>query len=109
MNKYNFTVYNRRHNNEVTYTVTKTNSGWHIQHIAINGECSSDGSPFFYDNFNQDFINYPSGFDGFLEFIWTGLNNEELSPEEAQIKLQELADWVSSCERTQPKWKGWNI
>lgn len=108
MNKYNFTVYNRRHDREVTYILTKTNTGWHIQYIAINGECTPDGSPLFYANFDQDNINYPSGFNRFLEFIWTSLNNAVLSTPDAQEKLQELADWVSSCERAQPEWKGWN-
>lgn len=109
MNQYKFHVYNKRHDSEITYTVTKTETGWHIQHIAINGDCGPDGSPLFYTNFDQDYINYPSGFDGFLEFIWSGLNNEVLSSSNAQLKLQELADWVSACERSQPKWKGWNV
>jgi hypothetical protein len=109
MSQYKFRVYNKRHDREITYTVTKTATGWHIQHIAINGDCSPDGSPLFYTNFEQDYINYPRGFDGFLEFIWSGLNNEEISSSDAQLKLQELADWVSICERSQPKWNGWNV
>lgn len=109
MNQYAFRVYNRRHSNEVTYTVTKTENGWHIRHIAINGDCKPDGTPFFYENFHQDYINYPSGFGGFLEYIWSALHNEELPPSDAQVKLQELADWVSTCERSQPEWKGWNV
>jgi hypothetical protein len=109
MNQYEFRVYNRRHDNEVTYTVTKTPTGWHIRHIAINGDCKPDGSPLFYENFDQDYINHPSGFGGYLEYIWSGLNTEELSSSDAQARLQELADWVSACERSQPEWKGWNV
>ncbi len=109
MSQYQFRVYNRRHNSEITYTVTKTKTGWHIQHIAINGDSQPDGSPLFYENFNQDYINYPSGFGGFLESIWSALHSEELSTSDAQVRLQELADWVSACERTQPEWKGWNV
>jgi hypothetical protein len=109
MSSYEFRVYNRRNNNEVTYTVTKTETGWHIRHIAINGECKPDGSPFFYENFHQNYISYPSSFGGFLEFIWSGLHREELSTSDAQVRLQEIADWVSHCERTQPEWEGLNV
>ena len=109
MSQYKFRVYNKRSESEITYTVTKTETEWHIQHIAINGDCSPDGSTHFYTNFEQDNINYPSGFDGFLEFIWSGLNNKEISSSDVQLKLLELANWVSICERTQPKCKGWNV
>ena len=109
MNQYSFRVYNKRHDSNITYTVKKTEMGWHIQHDAINGDCTPDGTPFLYTNFDQDHIKYPSGFDSFLEFIWSGLDNEELSSADAQLKLQELADWVSACERSQPKWMGWNV
>ena len=45
MNQYKFRIYNKRHDGEITYTVTKTETGWHIQHITINGDCGPDGSP----------------------------------------------------------------
>lgn len=66
MTEYTFRVYNNRRNNEITYTITKTEIGWHIRHIAINVDCKPDGSPFFYANFDQDYIKYPSGFVCFL-------------------------------------------
>ena len=109
MNQFEFRVYNPRHKSHVTYNFTKTKAGWHVRHIAINGDAKPDGSPFVYDNFNQDFIAYPSNFGDFLEWVWKGLDREELSDSDAQTKLQELADWVSVCERSQPQWKGWNI
>ena len=108
MNTFNFAVYTRRWNSKITYNVTKTADGWHIRHIAINGDCKPDGSPFFYSNFNQDYIVYPSNFGNFLEYIWSALDREEIGEADAQLKLQELADWVSACERSQPEWKGWN-
>jgi len=40
--------------------------------------------------------------------LWKKIDNHEINREEAQIKLQELADWVSLCEKGQPEWEGWN-
>ena len=108
MNHFNFRVFNRRRNGEITYHLTQTESGWSIKHIAINGHCEPDGTPLFYDNFNQDNIQYPSGFGSFLEQVWSQLKNKEVAVSEAQTKLQELANWVSACEQTQPQWSGWN-
>ena len=109
LSNFEFRVFNRRHNNEISYRVTKTERGWNIEHIAINGHCEPDGAPLFYDNFNQDNIQYPSGFGSFLEQLWSQLEREEIGVSEAQTKLQELAAWVSFCEQSQPQWKGWNV
>lgn len=108
MSIFNFRIFTRRWNSMVTYNVTKTTNGWHICHIAINGDCEPDGSPYFYSNFDQDYVAYPSNFGSFLDHIWAALDRKEMNDTDAQEKLQELADWVSNCERSQPEWKGWN-
>ena len=108
MNDMKFTIYNNRRSCDLTYTVKKTSRGWHISHIAINGECEPDGTPYFYENFDQDNISYPSGFSAALAWLWEMIDNEELPFDDSQNKLQELADWVSHCEKSQPKWRGWN-
>jgi hypothetical protein len=109
MDKMNFTVYNNRRSNELNYSIQYNNNGWHISHIAINGECEPNGEPYFYMNFRQDYINYPSGFGFMLEWIWEKIRDNEFDEIEAQKKLQELADWVSKCEKSTPKWQGYNI
>lgn len=108
MNKFTFKVYNNRRSCFLTYDVKKTNEGWHVSHIAINGDCSPDGTPYFKMNFDQDFINYPNRFGNYLEWLWEQIENGEIVQEEAQKKLQELADWVTSCEQNRPSWDGWN-
>ena len=108
MNDLTFEVYNCRRSSTVTYRINKTSNGWYISHIAINGNCEPDGTPYVYTNFDQDYINYPSGFGDSLEWLWKKIDNHEINREEAQIKLQELADWVSLCEKGQPEWEGWN-
>lgn len=109
MEELTFKVFNNRRSEIVTYRVNKTDSGWYIAHVAINGDCEPDGSPCFYSNFDQDYINYPSGFASSLEWLWEQIDSKKINHEEAQNKLQELADWVSLCEKEQPNWKGWNI
>lgn len=108
MENLKFRIFTRRWNSDITYRINVTEHGWHITHLAINGECNPDGSPFFYSNFEQDQINYPSGFGAQLGWLWENIKNGELDREEAQAKLQELADWVSRCEESTPKWHGWN-
>lgn len=68
-----------------------------------------DGTPFLYENFNQDFISYPSNVGDFFKYVWSSLENEKITPLEAQLKIDEVAEWVSRCEEFQPNWKGWNI
>ena len=109
MNEYSFRVYNNRRKSEITYKIRKTEKGWDFQHIAINGECHPDGTPFFDRNFDQDHICYPKDFKVWLEFIWSGLHNNHISILDAAQKLQELADWVSTCERSKPKWDGFSV
>lgn len=106
---FSFAVYNRRRDGHVTYDLQKTPDGWHIEHIAINGDCKPDGTDLFYKNLEQDNINFPSGFGYFLSHLWSSLDTAEITTEEAQAKLQELADWISTCERSQPNWEGWNV
>jgi hypothetical protein len=106
---YEFTVFTSRFQADRTYRIAKTKSGWHISHIAINGDCKPDGSPFLYENFEQDGVHFPSGIDGFLENVWNRLTEGSINTEVAQQRLQQLADWVSECEKSQPKWKGWNV
>lgn len=103
-----FEVYNNRFSSIVKYEVNKTDKGWFVSHIAINGNCAPNGTPYFHANFDQDLINYPSGFNDTLEWLWGEINNGEIDREEAQKKLQELADWVSVCEKSTPLWEGWN-
>lgn len=109
MDELKFKVYCNRHSRELNYRIKKTSKGWHISHIAINGDCMPDGSPYFYTNFNQDDMNYPSHFGMYLEHLWEQIDTQEINYEVAQTMLQDLADWVSSCEQNEPKWKGYNI
>ena len=90
MNDFSFEVYNRRRDCLITYRVKFNKNGWFISYKAINGDCKPNGKPFFYMNFDQDYISYPSDFGDYLEYLWGEINTHELTAEEAQKKLQEI-------------------
>lgn len=108
MKPFTFEVFNYRYGSTLSYDVTKTESGWYIHHIAINGDCDKEGSPYFYSNFNQDNIAYPKQFGTYLAYLWADFDLGERSHDDAQTMLQELADWVSTTEKSQPSWPEWN-
>lgn len=105
---FTFRVYSRRWNHEATYRFTKTDTGWDIQHEAHSGPCDHEGSPHLLNNFRQDNIAYPDKVEGFVGFIWRKLHVGEIGATQAQEMLQQVADWVSACERSQPVWGEYN-
>ncbi|WP_096668032.1 hypothetical protein [Polaromonas sp. AET17H-212] len=108
MNDMTFRVYTNRWKNETTYRISKTATGWHLRANAIYGDCDKECHPFLYGNFDQDNMNYPSNIGAFMEHLWGLIDKGEIDAAEAQEKLQELADWVSACEKAEPHWPGWN-
>lgn len=104
----NFTVYSRRWSHTDTYEFEHNNDGWYVTHIAINGQSAPDGTPILYSNFDQDYINSPSGLGNMLEYLWEQIRDGEITEADAQNRLQELANWVSTTERSTPKWPEYN-
>jgi len=106
--EFSFAVFSRRWGHTDTYRLTKTETGWDLQHMAHSGPCEPDGSPHLIGNFHQDNIQYPVRVGDFLRFIWGQLHSGEIDAARAQAMIQELADWVTSCEQSQPRWREWN-
>lgn len=108
MNQYKLTFFTRRWSANVTLDVKKIDTGWHISHIAINGDADPQGKPILEENLHQDYVQFPHGVGGFLGFIWEQLHNQEIDAQRAQDMLDELGNWISTCESSQPVWKPWN-
>ncbi|WP_211475017.1 hypothetical protein [Collimonas humicola] len=108
MTDFKLKFYTRRWNSTVTLNVKKTDTGWHISHIAINGDSDPEGAPHLYANLHQDNVKFPHGIGGFLAYIWEQLHNEEIDRERAQQMINQLGEWISTCETSQPVWKTWN-
>lgn len=105
---FELTYFTRRWSSNVTLRVQKTHTGWHISNIAINGDTDSDGAPILEANLKQDNVQYPEGVGGFLGFIWQQLDQGEIDSARAQSMLEELGQWISNCETSQPVWRPWN-
>ena len=104
-----FRVYTRRHGHMDTYRVKRTVEGWEAKHISINGKCDKDGTGALLQNLNHDSVFYPEdGVKYALTELWNQAEEGEVTFEELQIRLQQIADWVSTVERAvgegQPEW-----
>ncbi len=102
------TYWTKRWGAKTTITLEPIDEGWLIRAAAHSGKTNFEGHPHLYGNFNQDYVCYPMGFDTFLAFVRQELCDEHIDMVRAQQMLDELGDWVTSCEQSQPRWKGWN-
>lgn len=100
--EFHFRVYGRHYNHHDNYTVIFNNEGWYISHIAIGGQCVRDGSPFLYENFRQDSIDYPESMKLDMESIWEHYNQGEITAEQVQTCLDLLANWVDQTGDARP-------
>lgn len=105
--EFTFRVYSRRWGHEDTYRIKKLDEGWHIGFKAHTGNCDREGSPHLEGNFRQDSINYPAKIGFYMDWIWEGLHTKKINDAEAQVRLQQLADWVSEIERSTPDTLEW--
>lgn len=100
--EFTFRVYSRRWGHDDQYRVRRTATGWDVHHIAIGGSCDKQGKPFLFMNFDQDSINYPEELPGYFEWLWMQAAEQGLTHDEVQSGLDQLAAWVSNCERQSP-------
>jgi hypothetical protein len=104
-----FSVYTRRWGHTDSYKIERTIDGWMVHHISINGKCKKDGEGVLINNLQHDSVFFPEdGVKSALGTLWNDAEDGNLTIEELQEKLQEVADWISSVEKVvgenQPKW-----
>jgi len=108
MSKLKITYYTRRWSQRVSLNVKKTSTGWHISHIAINGDTDPEGHPILERNLVQDNVHFPKDVGHFLGHVWYLLEEGVIDEARAQEMLEDIGQWISSCETSQPTWRGWN-
>lgn len=104
-----FKVYTTRWGHYDTYRIKRTYEGWYVEHIAINGKAEKNGRGALQQNLRQDSIFYPiEGVEHAFETLWDDADKIEMSVEELQHRLQQIADWISEVEiithKYQPDW-----
>jgi len=104
-----FSVYTRRWGHSDVYQIERTIDGWEVHHIAINGKCAKDGEGALINNLHHDCIFFPEdGVKCALTNLWDDAEAGNLTLEELQKRLQQIADWISSVEKAvgenQPDW-----
>ena len=99
MKKYKFNVIGRKYNHSDTYTITFRKEGWHVSHIAINGDCDKTGEPTLFANLKQDQINYPSGLGFLMEEIHEKAESGDYKDDQIQAMLDKAANWVDQVSQ----------
>jgi len=84
------------------YKIRRIKTGWHIKHIAINGECDKSGEPYLFENLRQDHISYPINLPIIMELLWDAVENEILEHNDLQIQLNNISNWINECEMNRP-------
>jgi hypothetical protein len=49
-------------------------------------------------------VSYPHSVGTYFEGLWDDIDLENLSAEQIQERLDEIADWISSCSERRPRW-----
>ena len=104
-----FSVFCRRWGHTNSYRMQRTVDGWNVCHIAINGACDPDGTGALLMNLQHDSIFYPEdGVKYGLQRLWEDADDGKVDAEQLQVRLQQIADWISGVEQAvgagQPEW-----
>lgn len=107
--KMEFRVYTSRWGHDDIYRIERSILGWKVHHISINGLSLKNGAGSLFENLDHDRIFYPKeGVEYALKNLWEVADSGNINFEELQIRIQEIADWISDVERNlrrkQPSW-----
>jgi len=101
--KFKFKVYSRRWGHADTYYITRNEDGWFCEFNAYSAQGDKSADPILYTILIHDSISYPRDLPDFMDWLWNQAHQEGLKHEEVQKALDELAEWVSLCERNVPR------
>jgi len=99
------TVYSKRWGHDDTYEIKRTEKGWYVGHLAINGEANKRAEPILFNNFRQDSIAYPNDLPDYMEFLWeSSIDKDE---NWIQERLDEISEWIKTVEKNCPDSEFW--
>lgn len=99
---FEFNVYTRRWGHEDCYQIKRISTGWHIRAGVYNGDCNKEAKPVLFEVLRHESVNYPKSLPGYFDWLWERAEEDGLTHDEVQNALNDLAEWVSSCEKSSP-------
>ncbi len=93
-------VYSQRWGHDDTYGIQITPAGWHITHIAINGDCDPSGEPVLFENLKQDFIKYSPEIPIMMSHLWHDAIDQKFSEVDIQKRLDEIGAVIRTTEKS---------
>ncbi len=101
--KFDFRIYTRRWGHYDYYGLTRTVDGWKIEGGSeFENQANKKGKPALFEALKHDSVSYPRTLGIFLEQVWVKAS-EGANKEVIQEALNDLAEWISLCEKSTPR------
>lgn len=101
---FKFNIYTRRWGHYDSYSIERISTGWKFSGMVVynSGECDKSGKPFLYKTLDHDSVSYPYNLGELLEWLWEKAA-DGLSESEVQAAFEDIAKWISICEKNVPR------
>lgn len=101
---FSFKIYTRRWGHDDHYTITWTEEGWLFSGAStfLSGNCDKQCKPYLFKTMEHESVCYPYNVGIFFEELWEQAAND-LSIEEVQNALNDIAEWINGCEMNTPR------
>lgn len=99
--KLEFKVYSRRWGHDDTYNVERTTEGWNCTFFT-KYEGGKNGEAIL-NSMVHDGISYPISLEYDFKTLWDLADDSEMSLNELQSKISEIAKWISEVEEKKPE------
>ncbi|MFA5528838.1 MAG: hypothetical protein WC996_09535 [Peptostreptococcales bacterium] len=93
-------IYSRRWDHNDVYFIERTVKGWRVT-FRETREGGKEGEALTI-SLRHDLINYPHSLRNFMLNLWKKADAQEVSVEELKKDLDQIAHWISICEKNTP-------
>lgn len=98
---FDFRIYTRRWGHYDNYQLKRTRDGWTITGLSGEQKANKEGTPGVIWYLKHDLVSYPYNIGDLLQRIWDKAA-EGLDEGQVQIAIDDLAEWISLCEKSTP-------
>jgi len=99
-------IFIRRLRHYEIFLIEPTGSGWNLKNFP-NGRSDPNGQGGIIMQLDRNFVNVPPQAGDYLEWLWKQIQIGKIKgQDEIQQMLNDIAGWISICEKATPKWKG---